>query len=47
MTPLPSNASCLPLNLGMLVDTSGSQAGVLGKERSAGIKFFDQILRED
>jgi VWFA-related protein len=37
----------LPLNLGMLVDTSGSQAGVLGKERSAGIKFFDQILRED
>ena len=37
----------LPLNLGMLVDTSGSQARVLGEERSAGIKFFDQILRED
>ena len=37
----------LPLNLGMLVDTSGSQARVLGEERSAAIKFFDQILRED
>ena len=39
--------SSLPLNLGMMVDTSGSQARVLGEERSAGIKFFDQILRQD
>ena len=38
--------SSLPLNLGLLVDTSYSQARVLGDERSAGIKFFDQILRE-
>jgi len=38
--------SSLPLNLGLLVDTGYSQAGVLGDERSAGIKFFDQILRE-
>ena len=38
--------SSLPLNLGMMVDTSGSQARVLGDERSAGLKFFDQILRE-
>ena len=39
--------SSLPLSLGLLVDTSGSQGRVLGDERSAGIKFFDQILRED
>src|SRR5579863_810787 len=39
--------SSLPLYLGLLVDTSGSQARVLGDERTAGIKFFDQILRED
>src|SRR5208337_5367623 len=39
--------SSLPLHLGLLVDTSGSQGRVLGDERSAGIKFFDQILRED
>ena len=39
--------SSLPLNLGLLVDTSGSQARVLGAERSAGLKFFEQILRED
>jgi len=38
--------SSLPLNLGLLVDTSYSQAHVLGDERSAGIKFFDQILRD-
>lgn len=36
----------LPLNVGLLVDTSYSQARVLGDERSAGIKFFDQILRD-
>ena len=38
--------SSLPLNLGLLVDTSGSQGRVLGDERSAGIRFFDQILRD-
>ncbi len=38
--------SSLPLNLGLLVDTSYSQARVLGDERSAGIKFFDQVLRD-
>ncbi len=37
----------LPLHLGLMVDTSLSQARVLGDERSAGIKFFDQILREN
>ena len=39
--------SSLPLYLGLLVDTSGSQARVLGDERTAGLTFFDQILRED
>jgi VWFA-related protein len=39
--------SNLPLYLGLLVDTSGSQRTVLNDERSASYKFFDQILRED
>ena len=39
--------SSLPLHLGLLVDTSASQGRVLSDERSAGIKFFDQILRPD
>jgi VWFA-related protein len=37
--------SSLALHLGMLVDTSGSQRTVLGDERSAALKFFDNILR--
>ena len=39
--------SGLALSLGLLVDTSGSQARLLDKERSASFKFFDQILRPD
>jgi VWFA-related protein len=39
--------SDLPLTLGLLVDTSGSQVRVLPDERSASYKFFDQVLRED
>lgn len=39
--------SSLPLFLGLLVDTSSSQGRLLASERSAGVKFFDQILRED
>jgi VWFA-related protein len=35
------------LALGLLVDTSGSQASLLEKERAAGLKFFDRILRPD
>jgi len=42
-----SQESSLPLYLGLMVDTSGSQRRVLGDERTAGIKFFDQILRPD
>lgn len=36
-----------PLTLGLLVDTSGSQRRVLGKERDASITFIEQVLRED
>jgi len=39
--------SDLPLTLGLLVDTSGSQRRVLGQERTASYRFLDQVLRED
>jgi VWFA-related protein len=35
----------LPLTLGLLVDTSGSQRRVLDQERSASNTFLDQVLR--
>lgn len=37
----------LPLTIGLLVDTSRSQAGVLEEERHASYKFLDQVMRED
>ncbi|MGD0669654.1 MAG: VWA domain-containing protein [Bryobacteraceae bacterium] len=37
----------LPLTLGLLVDTSGSQRNVLSDERAASQRFFDQVLRAD
>lgn len=37
----------MPLTLGLLVDTSGSQRQVLGQERSASARFIDQVIRED
>jgi VWFA-related protein len=37
----------LPLTLGLLVDTSGSQRTVLGDERSASHTFLDHVVRED
>jgi VWFA-related protein len=37
----------LPLTLGLLVDTSGSQRRVLDQERSASHSFLDNMLRED
>src|SRR5450631_3009474 len=39
--------SDLPLTLGLLLDTSGSQARVLDRERNASYEFFEHILRED
>jgi VWFA-related protein len=37
----------LPLTLGLLVDTSGSQRNVMSDERDASRRFFDQVLRAD
>jgi VWFA-related protein len=37
----------LPLTLGLLVDSSGSQQEVLGDELMASAAFFQQMLRED
>src|SRR5579863_1069818 len=37
----------MPLTLGLLVDTSGSQRRVLDQERSASHSFLDSMLRED
>jgi VWFA-related protein len=42
-----SRESNLELTLGLLVDTSMSQRGVLGEERSASYRFLDLVLRED
>src|SRR5882724_10785342 len=39
--------SDLPLTLGLLVDTSGSQRRLIEEERSASYRFFEQVLRED
>jgi VWFA-related protein len=36
----------LPLTIGLLVDTSGSQAEVLGDELNASATFFKQVLRD-
>lgn len=37
----------LPLTIGLVVDTSPSQARLLEEERSASYRFLDQVLRED
>ena len=42
-----SQQSDLPLTLGLLLDTSGSQTRVLDRERTASYEFFEHILRED
>jgi VWFA-related protein len=42
-----SQESDLPLTLGLLIDTSGSQRQVLGQERAASYRFLDQVLGED
>src|SRR5579862_4551134 len=40
-----SRETNLPLTLGLMVDTSGSQRRVLDAERGASFRFFDQVLR--
>lgn len=42
-----SRETDLPLTLGLMVDTSGSQRRVLVTEKSATAKFIDQVIRED
>jgi VWFA-related protein len=42
-----SRETDLPLTLGLMVDTSGSQYHVLGKEKDATSKFINQVIRED
>jgi VWFA-related protein len=42
-----SRETDLPLTLGLLVDTSGSQRRVLDQERSASSAFLDEVLRLD
>jgi VWFA-related protein len=42
-----SRETNLPLILGLLVDTSGSQRNVLGEEETASYTFLDKVLRED
>ncbi len=37
----------LPLTIGLLIDTSGSQASLISAERSAGLAFFRSVLRKD
>ena len=39
--------SDLPLTLGLLVDTSGSQRHLIEEERSASYRFFEQVLRPE
>lgn len=39
--------TALPLTLGLLVDTSMSQANVLDNERTASFTFLDHMMRED
>jgi len=42
-----SSESDLPLTIGLLVDTSRSQTGVMESERKASYVFLDQVLRPD
>jgi VWFA-related protein len=42
-----SRETDLPLTLGLMVDTSGSQRRVLDKEKSATSEFISQVMRED
>jgi VWFA-related protein len=42
-----SQESDLPLTLGLMVDTSGSQRNLIEQERSASYRFFEQVLRPE
>lgn len=40
-----SRESNLPITLGLLIDTSGSESGALGAEQEAAIRFLNRVLR--
>ena len=42
-----SQESDLPLTLGLMVDTSGSQRNLIEQERAASFRFFEQVLRPE
>jgi VWFA-related protein len=42
-----SRETDLPLTLGLLVDTSGSERREIPEERRASIRFFEQVMRPD
>src|SRR5256885_6494869 len=42
-----SQESDLPLTLGLMVDTSGSQRNLIEPERAASCRFFDQVMRPE
>jgi VWFA-related protein len=42
-----AHESDLPLTLGLMVDTSGSQLKVLDQERGASLRFLDRVFREN
>jgi VWFA-related protein len=41
-----SRESNLPITLGLLIDTSGSEEGTLGAEQEAAIRFLNRVLRK-
>jgi VWFA-related protein len=41
-----SRESDLPITLGLLIDTSGSEEGSLGAEQEAAIRFLNRVLRK-
>jgi VWFA-related protein len=41
-----SRESDLPITLGLLIDTSGSEQGTLGAEQEAAIRFLNRVLRQ-
>ena len=38
--------STLPITLGLLIDTSGSEQNMLGAEQDAAVRFFSRVLRK-
>jgi VWFA-related protein len=42
-----SRQTDVPLTLGLLVDTSGSERRMLGSEKEASRTFLEKVLRED